>query len=68
MSIAKKLETISNESEFVDAWFWFAFQRKFCSTKDGRMGLVPGTALKGDLIALFTGADVPFVLRATDDG
>ena len=63
---AKELETFSNDSVFVDAWLRAAFQEKFCSTKQGRIGLVPRGALKGDSIAVFMGADVPFVLRATD--
>lgn len=62
---AKELEAFSNDSVFVDAWFRAAFQRNFCSTKQGRIGLLPRGTLKGDLVAVFMGADVPFVLRAT---
>lgn len=61
---AKELETFSNDSSFLDAWFLAAFQRRFCSTKGGRMGLVPGAALEGDHIAVILGADTPFVLRS----
>lgn len=65
MPDAKELEAFSNDSVFVDAWFRAAFQRKFCSTKQERIGLVPRGTLKSDLVAVFMGADVPFVLRAT---
>ncbi len=68
MPNARYLEDFSDESIFLDTWFWAAFQRNFCSTKEGRMGLVPGAALKGDLIAIILGADVPFVLRTTSMG
>lgn len=68
MPYAKELEIFSNESIFVDAWFRAAFQRLFCSTKQGRIGLAPCTTQKGDLVAIIMGADVPFVLRSTDVG
>ena len=62
---AQELETFANESVFVDASFLAAYQRKFCSTNHGCIGLVPRTTQNGDLIAIFLGADVPFVLRST---
>lgn len=68
MPHAKELEAFSNDSVFVDAWFRAAFQRNFCSTKQRRIGLAPRGALKGDLVAVFMGADMPFVLRATGMG
>ena len=60
---AKDLETSTNNSLFVDAWFQAAFRRHFCSTKKGCIGLVPNASLKGDLVALFLGTAVPFVNR-----
>ena len=45
-----------------------AHQRRFCSTKQGRIGLVPCATQKGDLVAIFMGADVPFVLRSFGAG
>ena len=68
MPYAKELEIFSNESVFVDAWFRAAFQRLFCSTKQGRIGLAPCTTQTGDLVAIIMGADVPFVLRSTGVG
>lgn len=68
MPKAKDLEASMNDSLFVDAWFQAAFQRHFCSTKKKRMGLVPNAALKGDLVVLLLGADVPFVIRPIDVG
>ena len=66
MPNAKELETFNNDSSFLDAWLLAAFQRRFCSTKAGRMGLAPGVALEGDLIAVVLGADAPFVLRSAE--
>ena len=63
-----ELETYVNDSLFVDAWFLAAHHRHFCSTKKEGIGLVPGAALQGDLIAVFLGAHIPFVLRPTDAG
>ena len=63
MPKAKDLETSTNDSLFVDAWFQATFQRHFCSTKKGCTGLVPNASLQGDLVALFLGAAVPFVIR-----
>ena len=37
--------------------------QRFCITKDGYMGLVPDVATPGDIIAVFLGGVVPFVLR-----
>ncbi|KAK7749993.1 hypothetical protein SLS62_008102 [Diatrype stigma] len=39
------------------------YQRRFCSTTGGRLGWVPITAKPGDIICIFHGAPVPFVLR-----
>lgn len=65
---AKDLEALVNESAFVDALFIAAHERKFCSTKHKRIGLVPHTIKSGDLVAIIIGADVPFVLRPTNTG
>ncbi|KAE9364093.1 HET-domain-containing protein [Stipitochalara longipes BDJ] len=40
-------------------------QRRFCITKDGRMGLIPSDSQVGDIIGIFQGATVPFILRKT---
>ena len=68
MPCANELATFSNESVFVYAWFQAASQRVFCSTKQGRIGLVPCTTQTGDLVAVIMGADVPFVLRLSGVG
>lgn len=39
------------------------FQRRFCATSGKRLGWVPLMARPGDLICIFDGAEVPFVLR-----
>jgi hypothetical protein len=38
------------------------------SLQKGYMGLAPGTARVGDLIGIFLGGTVPYVLRPNDDG
>ncbi|GAB1318455.1 hypothetical protein MFIFM68171_08665 [Madurella fahalii] len=38
-------------------------KRRFCATRTGRLGWVPGSAMKGDLVCLFSGAQVPIILR-----
>ena len=68
MPKAKDLETYTNDSLFVDAWFQAAFQRHFCSTKEVRIGLVSDATMKNDLVAFLLGADVLFVHRTTDVG
>jgi len=41
--------------------------RSFLRTKDRRIGLAPLTAREGDLVCLVLGAEVPFVLRRSND-
>jgi hypothetical protein len=41
----------------------FAVSRRFCITREGRMGQAPRTAEIGDLICIFEGGRVPFVLK-----
>ena len=42
--------------------------RRFCSTTDGRIGLVPRSAAAGDVICVLYGGRVPYVLRPCKDG
>jgi hypothetical protein len=50
-----------------------AAMRKFCvgrrlfSSKQGTIGLVPGDAKVGDSVAIFHGADFPYILRKMDE-
>lgn len=46
----------------------FAASRRFCITREGRMGQVPREAEIGDLVCIFEGGRVPFVLRARGEG
>lgn len=41
--------------------------RRFCSTTEGRLGWVPDCAEPGDLICIFDGAAVPYVIRPRAD-
>ena len=42
--------------------------RKFCVTEKGQIGWVPIEAQQGDVICVFEGARLPYVLRRTADG
>ncbi|MCJ1233371.1 hypothetical protein MMC14_001327 [Varicellaria rhodocarpa] len=42
-------------------------ERRLCVTRKGYMGLVPDDTTEGDVICVFVGADVPFILRRCDD-
>jgi len=42
--------------------------RSLCVTSRGRLGWVPDSAQKGDIICIFYGANVPFLLRPNGDG
>lgn len=43
-------------------------RRRFCATEKGRLGWAPEAAQEGDLICIFHGAKVPYVLRPCEDG
>jgi hypothetical protein len=38
-------------------------KRRFCATREGKLGLVPRNAKEGDLVCLLSGAHVPIILR-----
>jgi hypothetical protein len=42
--------------------------RRFCSTKNGHLGMIPVMARNGDLVCLFIGGLTPFVIRPKTDG
>ncbi|KAL8918371.1 MAG: hypothetical protein Q9208_007390 [Pyrenodesmia sp. 3 TL-2023] len=42
--------------------------RSFIRCRDGRPGLAPRSARAGDVVCLFHGGDVPFILRPLDSG
>ncbi|CAM1505801.1 Fc.00g114380.m01.CDS01 [Cosmosporella sp. VM-42] len=42
--------------------------RRFCLTKDGRMGLFPGISEKGDVVVWFMGATTTMTLRKKGEG
>ena len=49
-------------------YFWGAtLVKRFCSTTEGRLGWVPRRAKPGDLICVFDGADMPFVIRPRNE-
>jgi hypothetical protein len=39
--------------------------RSWCITENGYLGLVPGGTKTGDLIAIFSGGSLPFLVRST---
>ncbi|KAL8838538.1 MAG: hypothetical protein Q9170_002118 [Blastenia crenularia] len=42
--------------------------RSFIRSRDGRLGLAPKSTRVGDIVCLFHGGDVPFILRPFDSG
>jgi hypothetical protein len=42
--------------------------RRFCSTADDHFGSLPHQAQAGDVICIFYGGNVPYVLRPCSDG
>lgn len=42
--------------------------RRFCSTDNDRLGWVPGATAIGDVVCIFNGGRVPFVLRPASSG
>lgn len=44
------------------------FRSRFCILEDGEMGWVPGGAMAGDVVFVFNGAVVPYLLRPNPDG
>ncbi|MCJ1449895.1 hypothetical protein MMC28_000223 [Mycoblastus sanguinarius] len=63
----RDLHSFYSDSWFLAAWYRSSFQRSFCSTKKGYMGLVPGEALEGDVVTVLLGGDLPFILRPVDE-
>ena len=55
---------IDTAAQFADR-FYPAYAR-VCWTREGRVGLVPHVAREGDVVAVFEGGRVPFVLRANE--
>lgn len=42
--------------------------RNLCATREGHIGCVPHGSVVGDVIGIFQGGTVPFVLRKSEDG
>jgi Heterokaryon incompatibility protein (HET) len=61
-----ELQPAYDKSSFLVAWYKFSFQRSFCVTKHGRMGLVPGGSEAGDRVVVLLGGDLPFVVRENE--
>ena len=59
---------VAGSQPFIEACEPVVKGTRFCVTQDGYMGLVPTRAAKGDLICVFMGGAVPFVIRRTDNG
>lgn len=57
------MEEITGMMLFEEPMDLFAEGRRFCTTFNGRMGWVPQRAQIGDLVCIFQGCSVPFVIR-----
>lgn len=56
-------ESIVLATKFQRAWIRTCLDHKAFVTSDGRAGVGPSVVRKGDVVALFTGFHVPYVLR-----
>ena len=45
----------------------FTYRRRICVTCNGFVGLVPGSVIEGDQIAVILGGGTPFILREVED-
>jgi hypothetical protein len=50
--------------EFVNAMKGAGTRRRFCTTEKGYFGLAPVDSRVGDVVCIFMGAQVPFVIRS----
>jgi hypothetical protein len=62
------LEKVTAAFPYGSAVGKWASGRAFCSTKSRFLGWVPRGAVAGDLVCVFGGAEVPYVLRLNTDG
>ena len=54
--------------DFGNAMESWANDRRFCRTRDGRIGCVPRSVIVGDTVCVLYGGRVPYVLRPVGDG
>lgn len=60
---------LSVKCEIFERYFsTYSFGRRFSTTKSGYMGWMPRAAMQGDLVCVFNGISVPFVVRPLPDG
>ncbi|KAK5684820.1 hypothetical protein LTS10_002895 [Elasticomyces elasticus] len=54
---------VLQDRRFTEAFASTAVGRKFAITEDRRMALVPRETLRGDIVCVFVGMEVPYLLR-----
>lgn len=69
---SKVLEELGGLPPEYDEWMYavtiHSVARNVCATAGGRMGLVSCETLPDDIVCVFLGGEVPFILRPTGDG
>ncbi|KAF2790795.1 hypothetical protein K505DRAFT_250412, partial [Melanomma pulvis-pyrius CBS 109.77] len=58
--------TVATMMDWFNMMLITSWNRAFCVTRNGMLGLVPPGALPGDLVSLLPGGAVPFVMRPKD--
>jgi hypothetical protein len=74
---ARFLHGSDGDPQLHQGWHWLGYLdrsfhkmagRRFCATRAGKIGCVPGGAREGDLVCLISGARVPIILRRVQAG
>jgi hypothetical protein len=60
--------TLAKMVDWFNTMLITSWNRAFCVTRNGMVGLVPGGALSGDLVCLLPGGAVPYVMRPRVSG
>jgi hypothetical protein len=68
MSRFKDVDAINQITIYSAATEKWCSGRTFCATRGRYIGWVPFASIDGDLICIFEGAQVPYVLRPAEDG
>lgn len=67
MELTLSVLITKGESRFSSSFSRYSFGRKFCTTARGGMGWIPLGAERHDLICVFEGCELPFVIRKRTD-
>ena len=65
-SVDRYRQSLNNARLFYAACGPYSYNRHFCCTEKGSMGLVPPGSKVGDLVCILFGAQTPFILRPAE--